>query len=95
MSFVWGSAGEPASGRRFPVSAELDDARLDRLADELASMVSLWEGMIDRHRPDRTGNCRHCAGGGEQGVAMPWPCLPYGVAERAGRRYRERWGRSP
>jgi hypothetical protein len=56
-----------------------------RVADELAPMVEVWQRLLAEHVPDATGRCRTCTKGGTGLPSMPWPCSIHGIAEMARR----------
>jgi hypothetical protein len=55
------------------------------VADALAPMVELWQGLLARHVPDQHGHCRSCTKGGTGLASIPWPCVIHGIAEMARR----------
>ena len=57
----------------------------ERLADELAPMVDVWQRLLLQHVPDAAGRCRCCTKGGTGLPSTPWPCSIYGLADLARR----------
>jgi hypothetical protein len=53
------------------------------VADALAPMVELWQGLLAQHVPDQDGRCRSCTKGGTGLATIPWPCVIHGIAEMA------------
>jgi hypothetical protein len=75
-----GSSGSPAdSGDAMPEQ--------QRVADELAPMVEVWQRLLAQHVPDRAGRCRTCTKGGTGLPTTPWPCVIHGIADMARRSY--------
>jgi hypothetical protein len=58
-----------------------------RVADELAPMVEVWQRLLAQHVPDRAGRCRTCTKGGTGLPTTPWPCVIHGIADMARRTY--------
>jgi hypothetical protein len=58
-----------------------------RVADELAPMVEVWQRLLAQHVPDRAGRCRTCTKGGTGLPTTPWPCVIHGIADMARRSY--------
>ena len=58
-----------------------------RVADELAPMVEVWQRLLAQHVPDRAGRCRTCTKGGTGLPTTPWPCVIHGIADMARRRH--------
>ncbi|WP_459024874.1 hypothetical protein [Pseudonocardia sp. DLS-67] len=69
--------------------ADLGDAMPEqqRVADELAPMVEVWQRLLAQHVPDRAGRCRTCTKGGTGLPTTPWPCVIHGIADMARRSY--------
>jgi hypothetical protein len=84
-------AGQPGSR-----PAEADDAMPEqqRVADELAPMVEVWQRLLAQHVPDRAGRCRTCTKGGTGLPTTPWPCVIHGIADMARRSYDAQRGRA-
>jgi hypothetical protein len=89
-----GSAHRPAEapgplqgGRPGRRPAESDDGMPEqqRVADELAPMVEVWQRLLAQHVPDRAGRCRTCTKGGTGLPTTPWPCVIHGIADMARR----------
>jgi hypothetical protein len=78
------SLGAPA-----PLHGDSDDGipEQQRVADELAPMVQVWQRLLAQHVPDRTGCCRTCTKGGTGLHTTPWPCVIHGIADMARRSY--------
>lgn len=58
-----------------------------RVADELAPMVEVWQRLLAQHVPDRAGRCRTCTKGGTGLPTTPWPCVIHGIADMARQSY--------
>jgi hypothetical protein len=58
-----------------------------RVADELAPMVQVWQRLLAQHVPDQAGRCRTCTKGGTGLPTTPWPCVIHGIADMARRTY--------
>jgi hypothetical protein len=90
---VAGTAPAPAAGFRVepsaPLRGESDDGvpEQQRVADELAPMVEVWQRLLAQHVPDRAGRCRTCTKGGTGLPTTPWPCVIHGIADMARRTY--------
>jgi hypothetical protein len=69
--------------------ADSDDGvpEQQRVADELAPMVEVWQRLLAQHVPDRAGRCRTCTKGGTGLPTTPWPCVIHGIADMARRSY--------
>jgi hypothetical protein len=65
-----------------------------RVADELAPMVEVWQRLLAQHVPDRAGRCRTCTKGGTGLPTTPWPCVIHGIADMARRSYDAQRGRA-
>jgi hypothetical protein len=65
-----------------------------RVADELAPMVEVWQRLLAQHVPDRAGRCRTCTKGGTGLPTTPWPCVIHGIADMARRSYDEQRSRA-
>jgi hypothetical protein len=76
--------------------AEAHDAMPEqqRVADELAPMVEVWQRLLAQHVPDRAGRCRTCTKGGTGLPTTPWPCVIHGIADMARRTYDAQRGRA-
>lgn len=76
--------------------ADVDDVlpEQQRVADELAPMVEVWQRLLAQHVPDRAGRCRTCTKGGTGLPTTPWPCVIHGIADMARRSYDARRGRA-
>jgi hypothetical protein len=74
----------------------VDDAMPEqqRVADELAPMVEVWQRLLAQHVPDRAGRCRTCTKGGTGLPTTPWPCVIHGIADMARRSYDAQRGRA-
>jgi hypothetical protein len=83
----------PTAGSR---PAEVDDGMPEqqRVADELAPMVEVWQRLLAQHVPDRAGRCRTCTKGGTGLPTTPWPCVIHGIADMARRTYDAQRGRA-
>jgi hypothetical protein len=79
-------AAGPLQGGR---PADTDDGMPEqqRVADELAPMVEVWQRLLAQHVPDRAGRCRTCTKGGTGLPTTPWPCVIHGIADMARRSY--------
>lgn len=77
-------------------AAEADDGMPEqqRVADELAPMVEVWQRLLAQHVPDRAGRCRTCTKGGTGLPTTPWPCVIHGIADMARRTYDAQRGRA-
>jgi hypothetical protein len=73
-------------GRR-PVDTDDAMPEQQRVADELAPMVEVWQRLLAQHVPDRAGRCRTCTKGGTGLPTTPWPCVIHGIADMARRSY--------
>jgi hypothetical protein len=65
-----------------------------RVADELAPMVEVWQRLLAQHVPDRAGRCRTCTKGGTGLPTTPWPCVIHGIADMARRTHDAQRGRA-
>jgi hypothetical protein len=76
--------------------AEVEDGMPEqqRVADELAPMVEVWQRLLAQHVPDRAGRCRTCTKGGTGLPTTPWPCVIHGIADMARRTYDAQRGRA-
>jgi hypothetical protein len=76
--------------------ADVDDAMPEqqRVADELAPMVEVWQRLLAQHVPDRAGRCRTCTKGGTGLPTTPWPCVIHGIADMARRTHDAQRGRA-
>jgi hypothetical protein len=89
------AAGQPAgAGHRpvetpAPLQGDIDNGMPEqqRVADELAPMVEVWQRLLAQHVPDRAGRCRTCTKGGTGLPTTPWPCVIHGIADMARRTY--------
>jgi hypothetical protein len=79
-------AASPLQGSR-PVDAGDGMPEQQRVADELAPMVEVWQRLLAQHVPDRAGRCRTCTKGGTGLPTTPWPCVIHGIADMARRSY--------
>lgn len=79
-------------GRRPEVEDVMPEQQ--RVADELAPMVEVWQRLLAQHVPDRAGRCRTCTKGGTGLPTTPWPCVIHGIADMARRTYDARRGRA-
>ena len=88
--------GGLAAGRPGARPADTDDAMPEqqRVADELAPMVEVWQRLLAQHVPDRAGRCRTCTKGGTGLPTTPWPCVIHGIADMARRTYDAQRGRA-
>jgi hypothetical protein len=90
-------APDPLQGGR-PAARSVDtgDATPEqqRVADELAPMVEVWQRLLAQHVPDRAGRCRTCTKGGTGLPTTPWPCVIHGIADMARRSYDAQRGRA-
>jgi hypothetical protein len=90
---VAGTVPRAAAGIRVqsaaPLRGEPDDGMPEqqRVADELAPMVEVWQRLLAQHVPDRAGRCRTCTKGGTGLPTTPWPCVIHGIADMARRTY--------
>ncbi|MFD1522220.1 hypothetical protein ACFSJD_32305 [Pseudonocardia yunnanensis] len=73
----------PAPPRDDRASSPADEHQ--RVADELAPMVEVWQRLLVEHVPDAAGRCRTCTKGGTGLPSMPWPCSIHGIADMARR----------
>ncbi len=75
---------------------DTDDAMPEqqRVADELAPMVEVWQRLLAQHVPDRAGRCRTCTKGGTGLPTTPWPCVIHGIADMARRSHDAQRGRA-
>jgi hypothetical protein len=86
-----GATGAPAGAAPRPVEtqasipADADNGvpEQQRVADELAPMVEVWQRLLAQHVPDRAGRCRTCTKGGTGLPTTPWPCVIHGIADMA------------
>jgi hypothetical protein len=87
------SAGAPSRPveTREPVHGGGDNGMPEqqRVADELAPMVEVWQRLLAQHVPDRAGRCRTCTKGGTGLPTTPWPCVIHGIADMARRSHDE------
>lgn len=83
----------PLQGGR-PVEADDGMPEQQRVADELAPMVEVWQRLLAQHVPDRAGRCRTCTKGGTGLPTTPWPCVIHGIADMARRSYDARRSRA-
>ncbi|TWF81152.1 hypothetical protein FHX44_117095 [Pseudonocardia hierapolitana] len=83
----------PLQGAR---PADVDDGMPEqqRVADELAPMVEVWQRLLAQHVPDRAGRCRTCTKGGTGLPTTPWPCVIHGIADMARRTHDAQRGRA-
>jgi hypothetical protein len=88
------ATGAPAGAGHRPAEtpAPLQDVdngvpEQQRVADELAPMVEVWQRLLAQHVPDRAGRCRTCTKGGTGLPTTPWPCVIHGIADMARRTY--------
>ena len=83
------ASGPLHTGRPSTRPSEADDAMPEqqRVADELAPMVEVWQRLLAQHVPDRAGRCRTCTKGGTGLPTTPWPCVIHGIADMARRSY--------
>ena len=83
-----GAAHRPAETSA-PLQADIDNGvpEQQRVADELAPMVEVWQRLLAQHVPDRAGRCRTCTKGGTGLPTTPWPCVIHGIADMARRTY--------
>jgi hypothetical protein len=74
---------------RPPLVGDVDNGMPEqqRVADELAPMVEVWQRLLAQHVPDRAGRCRTCTKGGTGLPTTPWPCVIHGIADMARRTY--------
>jgi hypothetical protein len=81
--------GPVSLGARAPLHGDSDDGvpEHQRVADELALMVEVWQRLLAQHVPDRAGCCRTCTKGGTGLHTTPWPCVIHGIADMARRSY--------
>jgi hypothetical protein len=87
--------GAPAGGGHrpaetpAPLQGDVDNGMPEqqRVADELAPMVEVWQRLLAQHVPDRAGRCRTCTKGGTGLPTIPWPCVIHGIADMARRTY--------
>jgi hypothetical protein len=79
------SAGPLQGGR--PTDTDDGMPEQQRVADELAPMVEVWQRLLAQHVPDRAGRCRTCTKGGTGLPTTPWPCVIHGIADMARRTY--------
>jgi hypothetical protein len=72
-----------------PLQGRSDDGvpEQQRVADELAPMVEVWQRLLAQHVPDRAGCCRTCTKGGTGLPTTPWPCVIHGIADMARHTY--------
>jgi hypothetical protein len=72
-----------------PLQDDIDNGMPEqqRVADELAPMVEVWQRLLAQHVPDRAGRCRTCTKGGTGLPTTPWPCVIHGIADMARRTY--------
>ncbi|TQM45906.1 hypothetical protein [Pseudonocardia cypriaca] len=77
-----------------PVESSDGMPEQQRVADELAPMVEVWQRLLAQHVPDRAGRCRTCTKGGTGLPTTPWPCVIHGIADMARRSYDARRGRA-
>jgi len=105
-----GAPAQRAGGTRTPVEdpggltpgrpgarpADTDDSvpEQQRVADELAPMVEVWQRLLAQHVPDRAGRCRTCTKGGTGLRTTPWPCVIHGIADMARRTHDAQRGRA-
>jgi hypothetical protein len=79
MSYSWG----PGRGSLRAGRVASADPEQQRLADQLAPMVEVWQRLLDQHQPDPAGHCRTCTKGGTGLCTTPWPCVIHGFADMA------------
>ncbi|GAA5134427.1 hypothetical protein [Pseudonocardia adelaidensis] len=77
----------PAGRNSSPVDPSDGMPEQQRVADELAPMVEVWQRLLAQHVPDRAGRCRTCTKGGTGLPTTPWPCVIHGIADMARRSY--------
>ena len=85
---VAGPPPRPVEARP-PLVGDVDNGMPEqqRVADELAPMVEVWQRLLAQHVPDRAGRCRTCTKGGTGLPTTPWPCVIHGIADMARRTY--------
>ncbi|GAA0940364.1 hypothetical protein [Pseudonocardia zijingensis] len=84
---IRGMSAPRPSGSLHGQQADTDDSvpEQQRVADELAPMVEVWQRLLAQHVPDRAGRCRTCTKGGTGLPTTPWPCVIHGIADMARR----------
>ena len=82
-------AGHRPAETPAPLRGDVDNGvpEQQRVADELAPMVEVWQRLLAQHVPDRAGRCRTCTKGGTGLPTTPWPCVIHGIADMARRTY--------